>query len=424
VPLLVELLHSAAPAAQLAGLHALNELLFERRANQLAALKAGAVDPCVKLARSDDDNINSNAATLLCQMVLAEAADGGAERERGGGGRPGSLRLGGELRLSMLAAMAMSANEEAHSVAAMGLATMTNAADANVPHIAKVALAPLVRLGRAAAADTQAAALDALATLAEYPEPQVDLVRLGALRMLIERAGAPGKANADIRSLALTTLQHLASNGANMAALRTGDVRNRLRGLGQAMADEPVVLRAIEAIERSIATISSLLELQGKQRPLRRGDVASMSECVAAAGVDASISREVGHTCAAVGAQRANVDLFIAEGGLELLNSLARARSSAVQLEAAQALGAFCRAREAHHGLAKQGGFASLVHLARSPAPELQRHVASAFFVLAEQQAPKTWLVQSGCVPFLLALIRNGDAEVKYLAAKALLYLR
>ena len=50
--------------------------------------------------------------------------------------------------------------------------------------------------------------------------------------------------------------------------------------------------------------------------------------------------------------------------------------------------------------------------------------MASAFFVLAEQQAPKTWLVQSGCVPFLLALIRNGDAEVKFLAAKALLYLR
>ena len=38
--------------------------------------EAGAVEPCVKLARSDDDNINSNAATLLCQMVLAEAADG------------------------------------------------------------------------------------------------------------------------------------------------------------------------------------------------------------------------------------------------------------------------------------------------------------------------------------------------------------
>ena len=35
-----------------------------------------------------------------------------------------------------------------------------------------------------------------------------------------------------------------------------------------------------------------------------------------------------------------------------------------------------------------------------------------------------TWLVQSGCIPFLFAYIRNGDAEVKYLAAKALLYMR
>merc|ERR1711938_505448 len=108
-----------------------------------------------------------------------------------------------------------------------------------------------------------------------------------------------------------------------MAALRAPDVRNRLRGLVQTLHDEPVVARAVDAIERSIETISSLLELQGKQRPLRRGDVGAMSECVAVAGVDASISREVGHTCAAIGAQRANVELFIAEGGLELLNSLA-----------------------------------------------------------------------------------------------------
>ena len=68
-------------------------------------------------------------------------------------------------------------------------------------------------------------------------------------------------------------------------------------------------------------------------RPLRRGDVAAMAECVSIAGVDASISREVGHTCAAIGGLRANVDLFVAEGGLELLNSLARARLGAVQLE-------------------------------------------------------------------------------------------
>ena len=358
-------------------------------------------------------------------MILADASDGGGAGGSGGGlVKANALRLDPELRLNMLASMAMSANAEAHSVAAMGLATMTNASDANVPLIAKAALAPLVRLGRSSASDTQAAALDALAVLAEFPETQVDLVRIGALRMLIERAGTPGRANADIRSLALTTLQHLASNGANMAALRTTDVRNRLRGLTQSLHDEPVVIRAVEAIDRSIETISSLLELQGKQRPLRKGDVASMAECVAAAGVDASISREVGHTCAAVGAQRGNAELFIAEGGIELLNSLARARSSAVQFECAQAFAAFCRTREAHAALSKKGGYASLVHLARSPNPELQRHVATAFFVLAEQQAPKTHLVQSGCVPFLFALIRNGDAEVKYLAARVVLYLR
>ena len=135
-------------------------------------------------------------------------------------------------------------------------------------------------------------------------------------------------------------------------------------------------------------------------------------------------SRQVGHTCAAVGAQRSNVDLFIAEGGIELLNSLARARSSAVQLECAQAFAAFCRAREAHGQLHRKGGFASLVHLARSPNPELQRHVATAFFVLTEQQASKTHLVQSGCMPFLFTMIRTGDAEVKYLAARVVLYLR
>ena len=425
IPLLVELLHSSSSPAQLAALRALNELLFENRANQLVGLRAGAVPPCVRLARLDDTNLNSNAATLLCQMILAEAAgDGKPAGAKAGQPRPAAVRLGPELRLNMLSAMAMSSNTEAHSVAAMGLATMTNAADANVPMIAKVALQPLVRLGRSSGSDTQAAALDALAVLAEYPDCQVDLVRMGALRMLLDRAGTPGKQNADIRSLALTTLQHLASNGSNMAALKTTEMRNKLKGLQQALHDEPVVCRAVDAIDRSIDTISSLLELQGKQRPLRRGDVGSMSECVQVAGVDASISREVGHTCAAIGAQRSNVELFIAEGGLELLNSLARSRSSAVQLECAQAFATFCRAREAHQPLAKQGGLTSLVHLARSPNPELMTHVATAFFVLAEQQAPKTWLVQSGCVPFLLAFIRNGDAEVRYLAARALLYMK
>ena len=72
----------------------------------------------------------------------------------------------------------------------------------------------------------------------------------------------------------------------------------------------------------------------------------------------------------------------------------------------------------------KQIDCESLVHLARSANPELQGHVASAFYMLAEQQAPKTWLLQSGCVPCLFAYIRNGDAEVRYLAAKALLYMK
>ena len=149
-----------------------------------------------------------------------------------------------------------------------------------------------------------------------------------------------------------------------------------------------------------------------------------MSECVAVAGVDSSISREVGHTCAAIGAQQGSVDLFVAEAGVELLNSLARSRSNAVQIECAQALGAFCRSPDAHHALARQGGLISLVHLARSPHPELQAHVAAAFFTLSEHQAPKTWLVQSGCLPYLFAFIRNGDAQVRYHAAQTVLYMR
>ena len=64
------------------------------------------------------------------------------------------------------------------------------------------------------------------------------------------------------------------------------------------------------------------------------------------------------------------------------------------------------------------------MHLARSPNPELHTHVATAFYTLAEHHAPKTWLVQSGCVPVLFAFISQGDAEVRYLAAKALMYMR
>ena len=65
-----------------------------------------------------------------------------------------------------------------------------------------------------------------------------------------------------------------------------------------------------------------------------------------------------------------------------------------MQVECALAIGALCAAKEAHVTLTKQGGLASLVHLARSSHPELQSHVAAAFSALAEQQAPVTWLVQ------------------------------
>ena len=120
----------------------------------------------------------------------------------------------------------------------------------------------------------------------------------------------------------------------------------------------------------------------------------------------------------------ANVDLFVAEGGIELLNTLARSRSIAVQLECAQALVAFCRSREVHRALHKQGGLVSLVQLARSQQPELQTHVATAFSVLTDEQMPRTWLIQSGCMPLLFAYIRNGAPDVRYLAARTILYMR
>ena len=138
---------------------------------------------------------------------------------------------------------------------------------------------------------------------------------MGALWVLLERASTRGAANADIRSLALTTMVHLSSNGSNMAAFQLPEVRNRLQGLAASMPDEPALPRAVDAITRSVDTITSLLELQGKQRPLRRSEVGAMLDCVGAAGVDASISLEVAHTCAAIGTQRGSVGLFISEGG-------------------------------------------------------------------------------------------------------------
>jgi len=91
---------------------------------------------------------------------------------------------------------------------------------------------------------------------------QADLVRMGALKMLLERAGTGGADNSDIRSLALQTLQHVASHGANMAALRQPEVINRLKGLATVLASDAVVVRSVSAILRSIETISTLLELQ------------------------------------------------------------------------------------------------------------------------------------------------------------------
>ena len=82
-----------------------------------------------------------------------------------------------------------------------------------------------------------------------------------------------------------------------------------------------------------------------------------MAECVAVAGADSAIAREVAHTCAAVGAHHSHTELFLsssqphgalhshtelflADGGMELLNTLARSRSAAVQVECALAIGA------------------------------------------------------------------------------------
>ena len=71
--------------------------------------------------------------------------------------------------------MAMSQSDEAHSVSAMGLATVCNAPDVNASLVAKIALPALVRLGRSPKADTQCAALDALSVLGELPQVQQQL---------------------------------------------------------------------------------------------------------------------------------------------------------------------------------------------------------------------------------------------------------
>ena len=132
--------------------------------------------------------------------------------------------------------------------------------------------------------------------------------------MVLERAATPGADNADIRALALQVVQSLASNGGNIGTLQSGEVAARLKGLRQHMSGDVAVGRAVDGILRSISTISTLLELQGKQRLLRFGEVAAMLDCVGVAGAESSIAREVAHTCAAIGARRENLDLFTQEG--------------------------------------------------------------------------------------------------------------
>eukprot|EP00966_Prymnesium_polylepis_P059101 1369806-Prymnesium_polylepis.1 len=97
-----------------------------------------------------------------------------------------------DTRLQVFSAMAMSTSVEAHAIASMGLATMCNAPDVNLPLVAQVALPSLLRLLRAQKTDTIAACLDALSMLAELPQVQVDLVRMGATRTLLERASMSG----------------------------------------------------------------------------------------------------------------------------------------------------------------------------------------------------------------------------------------
>jgi len=287
-----------------------------------------------------------------------------------------------------------------------------------------VALPALVRLARSPAPDTQCAALDALVVLSDLPQVQRDLVKMGALKVVLERAATPGADNADIRALALQVMQSLASNGSNIGTLQSGEVAARLKGIRVHLSDDVAVGRAVDAILRSISTISTLLELQAKQRLLRFGEVAAMLDCVGVAGAESSISREVAHTCAAIGARRDNLDLFTQEGGFDLLNTLARSRSAGVQCEAGEALAVFARLPEAHRALATHGCLLSLVGLARSRSGELQLHAAAAFAALADSHAPKTPLVQAGAVPPLLMLVRTGSPEVVFLAAKALLFVR
>ena len=97
---------------------------------------------------------------------------------------------------------------------------------------------------------------------------------MGALKVLIERAATPGADNADIRSLALTTIQHLSSNGSNMAQLQGGEVATRLKGLKAHLKDDVAVGRAVEPNVASPTCSTGLLprpeQSHGAPRQLRR----------------------------------------------------------------------------------------------------------------------------------------------------------
>jgi hypothetical protein len=88
--------------------------------------------------------------------------------------------------------------------------------------------------------------------------------------VVLERAATPGADNADIRALALQVVQSLAnpnpnpnpnptpnpnpnqvvqslaSNGANIGTLQSGEVAARLKGLRQHMRDDVAVGRAVD----------------------------------------------------------------------------------------------------------------------------------------------------------------------------------
>ena len=452
--------------APLGALRAIHAVVKAGREQCALALAAGLLIPSVRLARSVDKQTSAEAAALLMRIVIAEKEDErlrpreGRREEREAskgeaskGTRSVRIRVPEAQRLPVLVAMAMGANDQAQALAAMGLAALAREPRAGEggamdepSAVATAALGGLVHLGGAASAETQCAALDALAALAERPHVQVALLHHGALKMLLERAATSGGGvHRDVRTLALETLRLMASNGDNLSRMHTQDFLTRLQGVARHHASSErvseAVQKGVDAISSDLKTVSILRDIQGEQpeahgkqgaskqqqpRLLRAGEVAAMRECVRCAGVDASIAREVAITCASIGSQpRANVAVFYKEGGIAMLSDLAGSRHKETLLEAAAALVAFSRVREAHKPMVASGCVTQLVRIASSNDPELRRLVGAAFSLLAEHRAPRTCLVQSGAVPHLLRLVRHVDhPETQVAAAKALMYMR